>query len=530
MMTATNTGPRFLYPQSRQFPFDEACEHIVRALEARNWNVPGITVDFYSHGTGDQKYRFVSSIKGVDFKLCFGRVQGRLGQWNDTAAVSELVVPQKELHVYDEECGPTYYVYVGKRWKKDMARFLNEIKIHSKRRGEARWYLEYKGGCNCQRTSGASFEAIGFLTASLSGDAGALRAMTHTHDGRRAPLLVSNNDLNREYEPKDKEPRAFCTDDVFTEFRHWLEANVLPRILAHPEAVEKIDLFTEAVTPFPATVGPIFSFGEYSDAERVHQGKVDVAKLEPSDRYGLVGNGYRLLSLNVGNDGSVPKVAYEGFRWCGLGEVTGKTFVDELDVPGHNRRSDRESFVFKITPNRAEGVYIADNAPYEARRTELFKEIKPRDRLTDAEVADAQRARARTIIPISEYTGDYEQPVILVCREIGFDEVELVSGPWPVCQYVWLIARRFQEMKRRDLLQIATAELDERRSSGYSEDSRKPYDDAVQALLDVLKQDEELVEAAEAYGRQTFRKTELNTAFIERIVEAATQMRQLGLY
>ena len=88
MTTATSMEPRFLYPQSRQFPFDEVCEQIVRALEERNWSVPGITVDFDVYGTGDEKYRLVRHIKGDDFKLWFCRPQALMGRWNDTAAVT----------------------------------------------------------------------------------------------------------------------------------------------------------------------------------------------------------------------------------------------------------------------------------------------------------------------------------------------------------------------------------------------------------------------------------------------------------
>ena len=77
-MSVLTTKPTFLYPHSRQFPFDEVAEKIVRALEKRNWNVPGISVDFYTYGSGEAKYKMVNHIIGSDFKLSFCRSQGKL--------------------------------------------------------------------------------------------------------------------------------------------------------------------------------------------------------------------------------------------------------------------------------------------------------------------------------------------------------------------------------------------------------------------------------------------------------------------
>lgn len=424
---------QFLYPTSRQFPVDEVCEQIVRELEKRDWKVPGITVDFHDYGTGDQKFRAVGHIKSSEFKLWFCRRQSTVpgGRWNDTAAVTEIVIPQKELHVYDDESGPTFYLYAGNDWEKDREKFMNGSKVNSKLNGEEKIYLIYKGGCNCQRTGDASFEAMSFLAAQLTGDVAALARMYHTHPSRRPPYLVHTNDLGREYEPEGKEPRGFWTENVIEGFRDYLRDVVLKTIVSHPVPTEKIDvLTTPAPIPFPQSIGPIFCFGDYGDAERIRLGKTDRSKLHAADCYGIIGSGYRLMSLGTPNDGTVPEIAYEGFLWCGIGEVTEKTPVENLKVYGHYRWSDRERFVIRVKPNMANDIYIADHAAYEKRRQELADAMEfARNRYTDAEVADFTRARARTIVPIADYRGGYEQPVVLVNRELSFDEVELVSGP-----------------------------------------------------------------------------------------------------
>lgn len=431
--TERSNQMQFLYPSVQKFPFDSTCEQIVRELEKRNWQVPGINVEFHEYGSAAQKFRAVSWIKSQDFKLWFCRVQRLLpgGRWNDTAGVTEIVIPKKELHVYEDESGPTFYLYVGNDYERDREKFMNGSKVNSKLNGEPKMYLEYKGGCDCRATGGASFEAVSFLTATLTGDAEKLARMTHTHSGRRPPVLVHTNDLNREYDPEGDEPKLFRTSEVMAEFKQYLEEVVLKMIVSCPIPTEKVDAFiAPAPIPFPESVGSIFCFSEYREAERIKQGKEDVEKLELSDRYGLSGGGYRLMSLGTSNDGTVPKIAYEGFLWCGIGEVTPETAIESLEVPGHYRWSDRERFVIRVKPNRANEVYIADHAQYEKRCKELGDAMeKGRDRFTDAEVADFTRARARTIIPISEYQGGYEQPVVLINRELSFDEVEVVSGP-----------------------------------------------------------------------------------------------------
>lgn len=422
---------QFLYPFSRQFPVDEVSEQIIRELESRNWSVPGISVEFNDYGSGEQKFRAVSTVKGHDFKLWFCRMQRTMpdGRWNDIAAVTEIVIPKKEIHIYEDESGPTFYLYVGNDYERDREKFTNGSKVNSRLNHEPKMYLQYKGGCNCRATSRASFEAVGYLMAHITADADALAQMYHTHPGRRPPLLVHNNDLNREYDPEGDEPRMFQTAKVMDEFREYLTDVVLRAITAYPVPAEKINVLApQAWTPLPDSIGPIFCFGDYGDAERIKQGKTKKWKLLKANRYGLIGSGYRLMPLGIPNDGSVPKIAYEGFLWCGLGEVTAETPIDKLEIPGYYRWSDQERIVIRVKPIGANAIYIADHAPYEKRRKELGDAMeKGRDRFTDAEVADFTRARARTIIPIVEYQGGYEQPIVLINRELGFDEVEVVS-------------------------------------------------------------------------------------------------------
>lgn len=426
---------QFLYPRIRQFPFDGICGRIVRELEKRNWEVPGIQTEFYEYGSGAQRFRIVSVIKGRDFRLFFSRSQGSVpgDRWNDTAAVSRMVIPRKELHVYEDESGPTFYLYAGNDYERDREKFMKGLKVNSKLRGEPKMYLQYDGGCDCRMDGGASFRAAGFLMATLMDDAEKLSQITHTHPGRRSPLLVHTNDLGREYDPEGDEPKVLRTDAVMEEFKKYFEEIVLKMIVACPIPEKRIEMFVEPdPIPFPESVGSLFCFCEYGEAARIAQGKADPEKLHPSDRFGL-SVGCRLISLGTPNDGTVPEIAYEGFVWCGIGEVKKTTPIESLKIPGHYRWSDSERFVIRVKPNRANDIYIADHFQYEKRRQDIASTIKGRDMFTNSEIADFTRARARTIIPISEYQGQYKMPVVLVGRELSFDEVEIVTGPRKDC-------------------------------------------------------------------------------------------------
>lgn len=208
--TADPVNTTFLYPKSRQYPFDEVCEKIVRALEKRNWKVPGIQVEFDDFVTEGLRYRQVSKINGKDFKLCFSRFQGVINQWlNDLGAIQKMVIPRKKLYVYENETGPTFYTYVGNDWEKDKDAFMNELKFFSKLVGDSKTYLKYTGRCDPLDENGC-------------------------HPNQRNSYLVNDDDSGKDYKACGDEPKYFYTDQVFKEINDWLNVNVLETI----EAVE----------------------------------------------------------------------------------------------------------------------------------------------------------------------------------------------------------------------------------------------------------------------------------------------------
>lgn len=386
---------QFLYPKSRQFPFDEVCEQIVRALQARSWKAPGFVVEFDDYGSGAQKLRYVSSIKSDqsaidlahhDVRIKFGRPQGLLpgGRWNDVAAVDEVQLAKRLLHVYSDESGPSYYVYVGTDWERDRATWWT--RPNTRLNNEPRLCVKYSGRGH------------------------------RSHGYGRAELLAWDQD-GREYGPEGDEPTSFATVDVMEGIRAYLRDVVLPSIEAYP-ATEVVEGPAVAPPiPVPDGVGPFFTYGEGRDEYRIATGKKDLDELELADQYGLRGSGWRLVPLGIKRGPDLPEVAFDGFLWCGTTPT----------VPGEHSRWS-EDVLIKVTPKDARGIYVADHAAYEKRRAELSAAIKDgRDSFTNAEVNDFIRARGCTIVSILDYKGDYEDPVYLINRELGFDEVEVIG-------------------------------------------------------------------------------------------------------
>ena len=44
--------------------------------------------------------------------------------------------------------------------------------------------------------------------------------------------------------------------------------------------------------------------------------------------------------------------------------------------------------------------------------------------LTDDELGRAYASRGETLVSISEYKGEYDEPIVLISRELEFEEIE----------------------------------------------------------------------------------------------------------
>lgn len=387
---------QFIYPTARVFSFDEVVSKIVQALEARNWKVPGIKVTFDTYGSGEEKYQLVRDISGIDFNLHFSRGQGSPGPeyyFNKNAAVTTIKVPKEILTVHDDQSG-SYYLYVGTDWEADRDEFFNGSKVHPKMYKEPRRYLHYN---------------------------------------RRGELLVHTNDAGRQYDPIT-EPKTFHLAYIAQDMAIWLNINVLQEILKFPEVKER-----DVISPFEPLVeykGPfplIFSTCKWDEAERICNGKRDPLKLKPYQRHASFSSYPRLSSIGARFD-DIPtlRLAYDGFIWCDPNQEISKVSTFK-DLSRYLNVSSSDDKIVAIRLKYSNGVYVTDRQVFEDARTDTFERIKredlPRDRMTNMELDRCIAIGGTSLVPISEYRGNFQLPIVLINRELDFDEIEwMVEG------------------------------------------------------------------------------------------------------
>lgn len=393
--------PEFLYPRLREYAFDEVCEQIVRALEKRHFDVPDIDVQFDTYGSGEQQIRMTRRITGHEFSLYFSRTQGPLpgGIYKDIAAVHTVAIPREQITVYQDNSGPTYLAYVGDDWERDREGFFgNSCVVNSKLNGEPRTYLKYRGSDETEHST--------------------------RHTTKPAKYLLHDSDLGSEYDLGPDDEPFLHTSDVTDRMTRHLKA-ALKKIEEAPEKKSAYRFKEEAAVPIKG----LPEFWVHTGAEatsRIQTGQSNVERLPLAKRYAL-GVDLRLLPYGCPTEGLGidPDVLHAGYIWSSPNP-------DEIPYEG---RSSFGSLV-RIQPKRVNEIYVIDQAAYDRTRAELSAKLdkenehRPegdkRTRFTRAERYEPRRSRAKTLTPWSEYRGDFEKPIVLIGRELGFDEVQII--------------------------------------------------------------------------------------------------------
>ncbi|MEY3784437.1 MAG: hypothetical protein RLZZ230_759 [Candidatus Parcubacteria bacterium] len=396
--------PTFQYPSSRQYPFDEVCELIVRALESRNWQVPDIKVEFETIGSGECKWQFVKKVTGANFRLYFWRDQ-RFDQTNEVcnlAAVMEIAMPYQQLNVQRDESRIQFYYYVGDDWKSDRDEFIRGNKYESSFRELKRTYLLYRGV--------------------------KVKGSKKVDSDTRRLILKHKTDGVSEYELEFREPEIFPTDVVMEEFRIFLTDHVLSYILAYPVAEKLLDMLApEPDISVPDWASDLYTFASYYEVCVVGMNLRDPRLVPPSRRFAFGYYGPSLVPYQFDVGESILEVTQRSFLRCGIGDVSKGAQNDDLEIPGL-RWYNQKKFLFKINLNRANNVYVADYAVYIKRKQEIFSKITDgRHLLSFEEMVDIDLVFAKTIVPLVDYDGGFQQPVVLVQREVEFDEVKFIQ-------------------------------------------------------------------------------------------------------
>lgn len=212
----------------------------------------------------------------------------------------------------------------------------------------------------------------------------------------------------------------------------WLAENVLNPLRTAPkpdrQATEKPE-----EEPFPeGKIGPLYTFIKEEVLRKIALIRGNPSKAYPDERK-AVSPSWRLVPVGTPLRGA-SRIAYDGFVWCGVGEMNEESASEPNMEIGlvykHTGFSEQEG-VAVINPKTATDVYVVDwQARNEVREQFRLKALdEGRDRFTDDEVGDIEIAVAKTLVSITEYKGEYKKPIVLIGRDLEIDEIEAAYLP-----------------------------------------------------------------------------------------------------
>lgn len=384
-------------------------------------DIPGLgNIKIKMKQIGNGVFSYISSIEGPNFKIWNCRQTGRQysDRYNDIARPTEIRIEplDMEINLYDDDTG-----------------------IFLKTRG-----LEYS---NSKLFSFGSSHQPGFGRDDMYPTKRGFQD-TKAEDildflSQKGVMVIDPYDNEKRFNERvfwqeTKDPQAYenCLSELQRPFRlswkntsnlvaRWLDQEVLEKITAVPVNDNQSNELP-APSPYPEKVGTLYTWVSAREAEKIEATGGDPSKVRLEER-AAIPVGWRLVSL--GTVGDYPPVANDGFIWCGIGEPSSSGKPEDYMIPGddvdiRDFGNSRYTLV-RVDPKHGGDIYVVDYKAWDDYREVAFKDT---DSLTDAQVAEMHTALAKTIVPINEYTGNYQKPVVLIGRGLEFDEVQIVTG------------------------------------------------------------------------------------------------------
>ena len=350
---------------------------IEEALKLRNWNVPGIAVEFYysvdvnKEGTGKDEHTMkVHKIRCTDPKLCA-----------DVDIISwEVRNGGMEMSLHADNSG-SLDVYCGTDWEKDRNEFVNGKKFHRKMDGKSRIVLQYN---------------------------------THYGDGFNA---TDDGDRGHFPDGSEREPIRYSISDVE---KHMLEGmnDMLDYIESHKVEVVNNLLFAE---PNPTYLtNPIFTGTKFTSTIS-RDGHYRLKSKEYRGNHGMQG-GWRLLGLSISPPRNHPygHLMNDGFIYCGIEWPDGK-------VDNHNWHYRSDEAPVAINLEKVDNVFVIDQGAAEKFKDDWFKDNPGVTTMTDPAYNQMLIERACTMVHINDYKGDFAKPVVVICRTLSRNELVLLK-------------------------------------------------------------------------------------------------------
>lgn len=349
------------------FKINEKRKQIETELILRNYDMPGIDVEFCFSVDREGKYNYrVSSIKCNNPDI---RIQSDY----------EIRVRGVNMSLHSDGSG-SVEMYCGDDWEKDRNEFVNGKLFHRKMDNKSRICLHYR-----------------------------------RYDRN---YYVAEKD-SREYYPEAErnERDNYTLFEIEEKILEGLE-DLLHLIKSTPRQKIIRDLFSQP--------NPTYLTNEIFAHTLFHTSISSDIAYEMQERtrgnYGMDG-GWRLLDLSVKAPKEHPyhELMNDGFIYCEIewpnGEITENSW--------HYDWNRKNSALLKL--KNMDNVFIVDAAVGEDFKQEWFEQYPTADRVSNEAYKELQIARAKTMIHINDYKGDYKKPLVIVGRIVEVEEIQILE-------------------------------------------------------------------------------------------------------
>jgi hypothetical protein len=202
----------------------------------------------------------------------------------------------------------------------------------------------------------------------------------------------------------------------------WLKKNVLNNILLLPENPNQIDKPPKAI-PYPEGLGELYTWIRTKDAAKLLLTGYDPSKVYPHERVATSPNS-RLISWDI--HGDYPEEANRGFIYCTPDVETAHKYRREVKIHVPGTLSEGHVLT-KVKPKDGEEIFVVNYQVWDDYRKQVFSDPS-KGRMNNEEYSEMHARLGRTLIPISRYKGGYKQPVVLIGRDLEFNEVEVIPS------------------------------------------------------------------------------------------------------
>ncbi|MBW2970475.1 hypothetical protein KY319_05110 [Candidatus Woesearchaeota archaeon] len=361
--------------------------------------------------TGNGVFSYVSDVQGENFRIHNRRLTGRayLGLLNDVAWPSDIEIKPLDLKVslYDDDSG----IFVKTRGLEYSNSGVDVFGVG--RNGDSRCDDLYPTKRSFEKSKDP--EILNALRRRGIVCIGRLGAeIFHSF---RFSDLVRDKKKYFSFIGRLGKPLKLRWNDTSEKMVGWLRDNVLNKITAAP-------VYEQATTlpePVPYPLGALYAWTSAQNASKIELTGGDPGNAYFHERFSVAPR-WRLAGLGV--IGDFPKEAYWGFIWCGIGEPKPNASFEDYEIPGHwdFERGDK---LLRVMPKHGEDIFVVDYQAYDDFREEAFKTT---NRLSDAQMHEMSVCLAKTLVPVNQYKGNYKKPVVLVGRNLEFDEAKIVPG------------------------------------------------------------------------------------------------------